>query len=73
MNLPARLCDTYEFLACLYDAPRRKTLLLREKQTEKRFILKCSDQAEMLKNEYALSRQVAGPGIPECVCFFEEI
>lgn len=72
MNLPARLCDTYEFLACLYDAPRRKTLLLREKQTEKRFILKCSDQAETLKNEYALSRQVAGLGIPECVCFFEE-
>ena len=71
-RLPRALAEDYAFVSCLRNLPDRRTLLVQERSTGRKAILKSDAVPDRLHNEYALCRELAGDGVPRCCALFEE-
>ena len=71
-RLPRALAEDYAFVSCLRNLPDRRTLLVQERSTGRKAILKSDAVPDRLYNEYALCRELAGDGVPRCCALFEE-
>lgn len=73
-KLPDRILDNYNIVSCLHYTDTKQVYILRERNSNKKIILKCrsGQDAELSKNEYSTLKAVEGEFVPQAYDFFVE-
>lgn len=74
MDLPENLQEEYEMLSCLKHTEQKQVYVLRQKQTERKAVLKCGYgmYREILREEAKRLEQISGAGFPKLLTWLEQ-